>query len=93
MIYSPEKKKNILEQAAFWHEVKVVYVLVLRANHVLKTSVEIALTFSLRNTRDIPSRSNSKRLASTAELKFEFPSAISEFGIILSRSCMQMEME
>ena len=51
------------------------------------TSVEIALTFSLRNTRDIPSRSNSKRLASTAELKFEFTSAISEFGIILSRSC------
>ena len=49
------------------------------------TSVEIALTFSLRNTRDIPSHSNSKRLASTAELKFEFMSAISEFRAILSR--------
>ena len=32
-------------------------------------SVEIALTFLLRNTRDIPSRSNSKRLASTAGVK------------------------
>ena len=31
--------------------------------------VEIALTFLLRNTRDIPSRSNSKRLASTAGVK------------------------
>ena len=51
------------------------------------TSVEIALTFSLRNTRDIPSCSNSKRLPSTAELKFQFTSAISEFGIILSLSC------
>ena len=49
-------------------------------------SVEIDLTFLLRNTRDIPSRSNSKRLASTAELKFEFTSAISEFRIILSRT-------
>ena len=48
-------------------------------------SVEIALTFSLRITRDIPRRSNSKTLASTAELKFEFKSAISEFRIILSR--------
>ena len=37
-------------------------------------------------TRDIPSRSNSKTLASTAELKFEFKSAISEFRIIFSRS-------
>ena len=35
------------------------------------TSVEIALTFSLHNTRDIPNRSNCKTLASTAELKFE----------------------
>ena len=52
-------------------------------------SVESALTFLLRNTRDIPSRSNSKILASTAELKFEFTSAISEFRIILSRSCVQ----
>ena len=51
-------------------------------------SVEIALTFSLRNTRDFPRRSNSKTLASTAELKFEFKSAISEFRIILSRSCI-----
>ena len=51
--------------------------------------VEIALTFLSRNTRDIPSRSNSKRLVSTAELKFEFMSAISEFRIILSRSCVQ----
>ena len=51
-------------------------------------SVEIDLTFLLRNTRDIPSRSNSKRLASTGELKFEFTSAISEFRIILSRSCV-----
>ena len=48
--------------------------------------VEIALTFWLRNTRDISCRSNSKRLAPTAELKFEFTSAISEFRIILSRS-------
>ena len=51
--------------------------------------VEIALTFLSRNTRDIPSRSNSKRPVSTAELKFEFMSAISEFRIILSRSCVQ----
>ena len=56
-------------------------------------SVEIDLTFLLRNTRDIPSRSNSKRLASTAELKFEFTSAISEFRIILSRSCVQTKTE
>ena len=56
-----EKRK----QAAFWHEVKVVWVLVLRANLVLMTSVEIALTFSLRNTREIPSRTNSKRLTET----------------------------
>ena len=53
-------------------------------------SVEIALTFSLRNTRDIPSRSNSKRLASRAELKFKFKSAISEFRIVLSRSCTSL---
>ena len=33
------------------------------------TGVEIALTFWLRNTHDIPSRSNSKRLASTAGVK------------------------
>ena len=39
-------------------------------------SVEIALTCSVRKTRDIPSRSNSKRLPSRAELKFEFRSAI-----------------
>ena len=32
-------------------------------------SVEMALTFLLRNTRDIPSHSNSKRLASTAGVK------------------------
>ena len=38
-------------------------------------TVEIALTCSVRNTRDIPSRSNSKRLCSRAELKFEFWSA------------------
>ena len=57
------------------------------------TGVEIALTFSLRNTHDIPSRSSSKRLASTAELKLEFMSTISEFRIIISRSCMQTEME
>ena len=55
--------------------------------------VEIALTFLLRNTRDIPSRSNSNRLASTAELEFEFTSAISEFRIILSRSCVQTRTE
>ena len=55
--------------------------------------VEIALTFLSRNTRDIPSRSNSKRLVSTAELKFEFMSAISEFRIILSRSCVQTKTE
>ena len=56
-------------------------------------SVEIALTFSLRNTGDIPSRSNSKRLLSTAELKIVLASAISEFRIILSRSCMQTKTE
>ena len=55
--------------------------------------VEIALTFLSRNTRDIPSRSNSKRLVSTAELKFEFMSAISKFRIILSRSCVQTKTE
>ena len=33
-MYSPEKK-NVLEQAAFWHEVKVVWGLALRANLVL----------------------------------------------------------
>ena len=57
------------------------------------SSVEIALTFLLSNTRDIPSRSNSNRLASTAELKFEFTSTISEFRIILSRSCVQTKTE
>ena len=56
-------------------------------------SIEIALTFLLRNTRDIPSRSNSKILSSTAELKFEFTSAISEFRKILSRSCVQTKTE
>ena len=58
-----------------------------------EASVEIALTLSLRYTRDIPSRSDFKRLASTAELKFEFTSFISEFRIILSRSCMQTKTE
>ena len=83
IIYSPEKK-NGLEQEAFWHEK-----LCRRASKFCPdASVEITLTFSLRNTRDIPSRSNSKTLASTAELKFEFKSAISEFRIILSRSCI-----
>ena len=55
--------------------------------------VEIALTFLLRNTRDIPRRSNSKRLASTGELKFEFTTAISEFRMILSRICAQTKTE
>ena len=73
-----------MEQEAFWHEK-----LCRRASKSCPdASVEIASTFSLRITRDIPSRSNSKTLASTAELKFEFKSAISEFRIILSRSCI-----
>ena len=29
------KKKNVLEQTAFWHEIKVVYFLALRANLVV----------------------------------------------------------
>ena len=36
----------------------------------MRDSVEIALTFLLLNTRDIPI--NSKRLVSTAELKMRF---------------------
>ena len=35
IITSPEKKKNVLEQTAFWHEIKVVYFLALRANLVV----------------------------------------------------------
>ena len=84
-MYPPEKK-NVLEQAAFWHEVKVGQRFSTASKSCPDASVEIALTFSLRNTRDIPSRSNSKRLASTAELKIALASAISEFRIILSRS-------
>ena len=65
----PPEKKSVMEQAAFWHEVKVGSVLALKANlFPHDASVEIAVTFSLRKIRDIPSRSNSKRLVSTAEL-------------------------
>ena len=67
-IYSSEK--NVFEQAAFWHEVnKSGEGFSTASKSCPDASVEIALTFLLRNTSDILSRSNSKRLASTAGVK------------------------
>ena len=68
IMYSPgKKKKNVLEQAAFWHEVNKSGVGFSTASKSCPdASVEMALTFLLRNTRDIPSCSNSRRLVSMA---------------------------
>ena len=70
-MYSPDKKNNnVLEQAAFWHEVNKSGVGFNTASKSCRdASVEMALTFLLRNTRDIPSRSNSRRLVSMAGVK------------------------
>ena len=91
IIYSSDKKRIGTSSILAWSKSGVGFSTASKS--CPDASVEIALTFLLRNTRDIPSRSNSKRLASTQELKFEFTSGISEFRIILSRSSVQTKTE
>ena len=67
-IYSSEKKKRIGTSSILaWGKNGEGFST--ESKSCPDASVEMALTFLLRNTRDIPSHSNSKRLASTAGVK------------------------
>ena len=67
IIYSSGKKRFGTSSILAWRKSGVSFSTASKS--CPEASVEIALTFLLRNTRDIPSRSNSKRLASTAGVK------------------------
>ena len=67
IIYSSGKKRFGTSSILAWGKSGVSFSTASKS--CPEASVEIALTFLLRNTRDIPSRSNSKRLASTAGVK------------------------
>ena len=67
-MYSPEKKKRIGTSSILaWGKSGVGFSTASKS--CPDASVEMALPFLLRNTSDIPRRSNSKRLASTAGVK------------------------
>ena len=67
IIYSPEKKRIGTSSILAWGKSGVGFSTASKS--CPDASVEMALTFLLRNTRGIPSRSNSKRLASTIGVK------------------------